>query len=86
MLAWTIYLSFAGALAEALMPKGRAGFINLAEVSRVVLPVVGHPYIPGRTDTDIDLGMAGNICRCGTYLRIRDAVKKAANSLNGKGE
>ena len=25
MLAWTIYLSFAGALAEALLPKGRAG-------------------------------------------------------------
>ena len=40
---------------------------------------------PTPSDTDIDLGMSGNICRCGTYLRIRDAVKKAANSLNGKG-
>ncbi|WP_332732623.1 (2Fe-2S)-binding protein [Flavihumibacter sp.] len=30
------------------------------------------------TDADIDAAMAGNICRCGTYLRIRDAIKLAA--------
>ncbi|MES1197827.1 MAG: (2Fe-2S)-binding protein [Chitinophagaceae bacterium] len=30
------------------------------------------------TDNDIDDAMAGNICRCGTYLRIRDAIKLAA--------
>ena len=30
------------------------------------------------TDVDIDAAMAGNICRCGTYLRIRAAIKKAA--------
>ena len=30
------------------------------------------------TDTDIDAAMAGNICRCGTYLRIRSAIKLAA--------
>jgi len=30
------------------------------------------------TDTDIDRAMAGNICRCGTYLRIREAIKQAA--------
>jgi len=28
-------------------------------------------------DTDIDAAMAGNICRCGTYVRIRDAIKRA---------
>jgi isoquinoline 1-oxidoreductase alpha subunit len=26
----------------------------------------------------IDAAMAGNICRCGTYIRIRDAIKRAA--------
>jgi len=31
------------------------------------------------TDADIDAAMAGNICRCGTYLRIRDAIKLAAD-------
>ena len=30
------------------------------------------------TDADIDAAMAGNICRCGTYVRIRDAIKRAA--------
>lgn len=35
---------------------------------------------PAPTDADIDLAMAGNICRCGTYPRIRAAIKKAATS------
>jgi len=30
------------------------------------------------SDEDIDTAMAGNICRCGTYVRIRAAIKKAA--------
>jgi isoquinoline 1-oxidoreductase alpha subunit len=33
---------------------------------------------PHPTDTDIDDGMAGNICRCGTYPRIRRAIHRAA--------
>ena len=34
---------------------------------------------PKPTDADIDRVMAGNICRCGTYQRIRAAIKSAAN-------
>jgi isoquinoline 1-oxidoreductase alpha subunit len=33
---------------------------------------------PTPTDADIDDAMSGNICRCGTYVRIRDAIKLAA--------
>ena len=33
---------------------------------------------PNPTDDDIDNAMAGNICRCGTYQRIRAAIKQAA--------
>jgi isoquinoline 1-oxidoreductase subunit alpha len=33
---------------------------------------------PNPDDSDIDAAMAGNICRCGTYVRIRDAIKRAA--------
>jgi len=33
------------------------------------------------TDRDIDLGMEGNICRCGTYVRIRKAIHQAAKAL-----
>jgi isoquinoline 1-oxidoreductase alpha subunit len=35
--------------------------------------------VPAPTDQDIDQGMSGNICRCGTYQRIREAIKRAAN-------
>lgn len=33
---------------------------------------------PSPTDADIDQGMSGNLCRCGTYSRIRAAIKQAA--------
>lgn len=33
---------------------------------------------PKPTDEDIDAAMSGNICRCGTYLRIKEAIKTAA--------
>jgi isoquinoline 1-oxidoreductase subunit alpha len=36
---------------------------------------------PSPTDADIDAAMAGNICRCGTYVRIRDAIKEAAQAV-----
>jgi isoquinoline 1-oxidoreductase alpha subunit len=35
---------------------------------------------PEPKDSDIDAAMAGNICRCGTYVRIRAAIKQAARS------
>ncbi|MFL5310535.1 MAG: (2Fe-2S)-binding protein [Myxococcales bacterium] len=33
---------------------------------------------PSPSDEDIDAALAGNICRCGTYQRVREAVRKAA--------
>jgi isoquinoline 1-oxidoreductase alpha subunit len=39
---------------------------------------------PNPTDADIDRAMAGNLCRCGTYVRIRQAVKRAAE-IKGAG-
>ena len=35
---------------------------------------------PHPDDSDIDAAMAGNICRCGTYVRIREAIKRAAGA------
>src|SRR5215468_9114528 len=35
-------------------------------------------HVPNPSDADIDAAMAGNICRCGTYVRIRQAIKQAA--------
>ncbi|MDB5497793.1 MAG: iorA [Phenylobacterium sp.] len=35
---------------------------------------------PNPDDADINAAMAGNICRCGTYVRIREAIKQAAKA------
>ena len=39
---------------------------------------------PNPSDEDIDSAMSGNICRCGTYLRIRKAIHMAAEKFNHK--
>jgi isoquinoline 1-oxidoreductase subunit alpha len=38
---------------------------------------------PDPDDADIDEAMQGNLCRCGTYPRIRAAIKRASNELRG---
>jgi len=40
---------------------------------------------PAPTDADIDAAMRGNICRCGTYARIRRAIKRAAGQEQSDG-
>ena len=40
---------------------------------------------PKPTDADIDTAMSGNICRCGTYQRIRRAIHRAAGTLDRGG-
>ncbi|GJQ21088.1 MAG: (2Fe-2S)-binding protein [Bacteroidia bacterium] len=45
-----------------------------------LLRMKSHP-----TDTDIDAAMAMTLCRCGTYPRIRKAIKRAASRGAGKG-
>jgi isoquinoline 1-oxidoreductase alpha subunit len=36
---------------------------------------------PKPTDADIDAAMQGNLCRCGTYQRIRSAIHRAAEMI-----
>jgi len=40
--------------------------------------------LPRPSDADIDAAMSGNICRCGTYHRIRAAVHRAAELMEGR--
>ena len=40
--------------------------------------------VPKPTDADIDAQMAGNLCRCGTYQRIRAAIKSAADAAGSQ--
>jgi len=41
--------------------------------------------IPDPDDADIDSAMSGVLCRCGTYIRIRKAIKRAAGHMAGNG-
>jgi isoquinoline 1-oxidoreductase alpha subunit len=41
---------------------------------------------PSPNDADIDNAMSGNICRCGTYVRIREAIKHAAKASEATGK
>jgi isoquinoline 1-oxidoreductase subunit alpha len=41
---------------------------------------------PKPSDQDIDAAMSGNLCRCGTYVRIRRAIKRAAGGGQAGGE
>ena len=58
----------------------QCGFCQSGQIMSavVLLRAIERP-----TDTDIDEAMAGNICRCGTYLRIRRAVHLAARLIAG---
>lgn len=74
---------------EGLSPDGRhplqeawvdlavpqCGFCQAGQIMTAAALLKKHPR---PTDEQIDASMAGNLCRCGTYPRIRAAIKKAA--------
>jgi xanthine dehydrogenase YagT iron-sulfur-binding subunit len=55
----------------------QCGYCTSGQIMSAVALLKGKP---SPNDKDIDDAMAGNICRCGTYHRIRLAIKKAAGS------
>jgi isoquinoline 1-oxidoreductase alpha subunit len=61
------------AWAEVNVPQ--CGYCQPGQIMQAVSLLTSKPQ---PTDEDIDDGMAGNICRCGTYQRIRAAIKTAA--------
>ena len=61
------------AWAEVNVPQ--CGYCQPGQIMQAVSLLSAKPK---PTDADIDDGMAGNICRCGTYQRIRAAIKEAA--------
>jgi isoquinoline 1-oxidoreductase alpha subunit len=54
----------------------QCGYCQSGQIMSAAALVAANPK---PTDADIDRAMAGNICRCGTYPRIRAAIKKAAS-------
>jgi isoquinoline 1-oxidoreductase alpha subunit len=58
----------------------QCGYCQSGQIMSTSAPLASNPH---PTDSEIDDAMSGNICRCGTYARIREAIKQAAQS-NGQ--
>jgi isoquinoline 1-oxidoreductase alpha subunit len=59
-----------------------AGYCQSGRIMSASALLASNPH---PTDADIDDAMSGNICRCGTYGRIREAIKQAAQSAGQGG-
>ncbi len=53
----------------------QCGYCQSGQIMSAAALLASNPH---PDDDDIDAAMAGNICRCGTYVRIREAIKRAA--------
>lgn len=61
----------------------QCGYCQSGQIMSASALIAGNPH---PTDADIDGAMAGNVCRCGTYVRIREGIKQAAAAnTNRKG-
>ena len=62
----------------------QCGYCQSGQIMSASALLAGNP---NPSDDDIDNAMSGNICRCGTYIRIRAAIKQAAGApaVAGKG-
>jgi isoquinoline 1-oxidoreductase alpha subunit len=60
----------------------QCGYCQSGQIMSASALLAGNPH---PTDADIDDAMSGNICRCGTYVRIREAIKQAAQSTGQGG-
>ncbi len=58
----------------------QCGYCQSGQIMSAVALLAQNPQ---PSDADIDASMAGNLCRCGTYPRIRAAIKRASRKLAG---
>jgi len=56
----------------------QCGYCQAGQIMSAVSLLKSTPH---PTDDEIDSAMSGNICRCGTYVRIKTAIKTAANAI-----
>jgi len=80
-----IYKTAAGAkIQKAWLDREvvQCGYCQSGQIMSASALLASNPH---PTDSAINDAMSGNICRCGTYIRIREAIKQAAQS-NGQGD
>jgi isoquinoline 1-oxidoreductase alpha subunit len=76
----------AGKVAEAVQGSWRrldVAQCGYCQSGQIMSAIALLTEIPRPTDADIDAAMAGNVCRCATYVRIRAAIHDAAKTLGG---
>lgn len=59
----------------------QCGYCQTGQIMAAAVLLKNHPH---PTDADIDRMMSSNICRCGTYDRIRKAIHRAADSMGAR--
>ena len=59
----------------------QCGYCQAGQIMSAAALLVKHPK---PTDDDINTAMNGNLCRCGTYVRVREAIHKAATMASVK--
>ena len=66
--------------AWATLNVAQCGYCQTGQIMSAAV-LLGENHAPG--DADIDASMAGNVCRCATYVRIRSAIHRAAELKRG---
>ncbi len=61
----------------------QCGYCQAGQIMSAAALLKEHPH---PTDEEIDTAMNGNLCRCGTYVRVRKAIHAAARQSSGKAE
>ncbi len=65
------------------MDVPQCGYCQAGQIMSAAALLKEHPH---PTDEEIDTAMNGNLCRCGTYVRVRKAIHAAARQSSGKAE
>jgi len=58
----------------------QCGYCQAGQIMSAAALLASNPH---PSDADIDAAMSGNVCRCCTYLRIRQAIRRAASAATG---
>lgn len=69
---------------QAAWVKHQVAQCGYCQSGQIMSAVSFLKFKPNPTDEDIDYAMSANLCRCGTYPRIRAAIKTAAAQLRGE--
>ncbi|MCL2524317.1 MAG: (2Fe-2S)-binding protein [Betaproteobacteria bacterium] len=69
-----------GAKIQAAWVEAKVAQCGYCQAGQIMAATALLNHTPHPSDADIDAAMAGTLCRCGTYVRLREAIKNAAKA------